>query len=110
MAPAQGSVAARVANAGIAGRAVNVAEKLITTVLVASTLKVLDPLRAIIDTACRFSVAGRTWYEHYKEKITELGLADEILEEPENESYRFGKGGSLRLGTPSRSVSAWSRA
>ena len=61
----------------------------------ASINKDLDYNVAVQDTACRFSVAGRIWYEAYLKKLDGLGLRGEAKERPEHESYRFGNGGTL---------------
>ena len=54
-----------------------------------------DSGRAVIDTACKFSVAGNAWYADYKAILESHGLGDEIEETPELERYRFGNGGVL---------------
>ena len=56
---------------------------------------VADEGLGVVDTACLFCVAGQSWYDNYKGLLTKMGLSDQILEESENELYRFGNGGTL---------------
>ena len=57
--------------------------------------KPVDEGIGVMDTACLLCVSGKKWYENYKDILTEMGLADQILEEPEDEVNRFGNGGTL---------------
>ena len=51
--------------------------------------------RGVIDTAARFTVAGRAWDRAYRQICAERGIGHLINVTPESEVYRFGNGGLL---------------
>ena len=51
--------------------------------------------RGVIDTAARYTVAGRAWDRAYRRICAERGIGHLINVTPESEVYRFGKGGLL---------------
>ena len=57
-------------------------------------VRIIDSGMTVVDTACKFSVAGDAWYTDFKRLLEEHGLANQIVEEPEHERYRFGNGGA----------------
>ena len=54
-----------------------------------------DPGCAVLDTACRFSVAGSLWWSDYEEKLKSAGIGDKVSQVAESHVYRFGDGGTL---------------
>ena len=52
--------------------------------------------RGVIDTAARYTVAGRAWDSAYRQICAERGIGHLINVMPESEVYRFGNGGLLR--------------
>ena len=51
--------------------------------------------RGVIDTAARYTVAGRAWDRAYRQICAERGIGHLINVTPESEVYRFGNGGLL---------------
>ena len=51
--------------------------------------------RGVIDTAARYTVAGRAWDRAYRQICAERGIGHLINVMPESEVYRFGNGGLL---------------
>ena len=51
--------------------------------------------REVIDTAARYTVAGRAWDRAYRQICAERGIGHLINVKPESEVYRFGNGGLL---------------
>ena len=51
--------------------------------------------RGVIDTAARYTVAGRAWDSAYRQICAERGIGHLINVMPESELYRFGNGGLL---------------
>ena len=51
--------------------------------------------RGVIDTAARYTVAGRAWDRAYRQICAERGIGHLINATPESEVYRFGNGGLL---------------
>ena len=51
--------------------------------------------RGVIDTAARYTVAGRVWDRAYRQICAERGIGHLINVTPESEVYRFGNGGLL---------------
>ena len=49
----------------------------------------------VIDTAARYTVAGRAWDRAYRRISAERGIGHLINVTPESEVYRFGNGGLL---------------
>ena len=49
--------------------------------------------RGVIDTAARYTVAGRAWDRAYRQICAERGVGHLINVTPESEVYRFGNGG-----------------
>ena len=49
----------------------------------------------VIDTAARYTVAGRVWDRAYRQICAERGIGHLINVTPESEVYRFGNGGLL---------------
>ena len=52
--------------------------------------EVADAGFGILDTACRYSVAGDRWYQDYLEQCQKHGLGQYCSEAAEDEVYRFG--------------------
>ena len=48
--------------------------------------------RGVLDTACRFTVAGAKWSNAYLKLVRTLGLGHLISITPELETYKFGVG------------------
>ena len=55
----------------------------------------LAEARGVIDTAARYTVAGRAWDRAYRQICAERGIGHLINVMPESELYRFGNGGLL---------------
>ena len=51
--------------------------------------------RGVIDTAARYTVAGRAWDRAYRQICAERGIGHLINVMPESELYRFGNGGLM---------------
>ena len=51
--------------------------------------------RGVIDTAARYTVAGRAWDRAYRQICADRGIGHLINVTPESEVYRFGNGGLL---------------
>ena len=51
--------------------------------------------RGVIDTAARYTIAGRAWDRAYRRICAERGIGHLINVTPESEVYRFGNGGLL---------------
>ena len=51
--------------------------------------------RGVIDTAARYTVAGRAWDRAHRRICAERGIGHFINVKPESEVYRFGNGGLL---------------
>ena len=51
--------------------------------------------RGVIDTAARYTVAGRAWDRAYSRTCAERGIGHLINVTPESEVYRFGNGSLL---------------
>ena len=51
--------------------------------------------RGVIDTAARYTVAGRAWDRTYRQICAERGIGHLINVTTESEVYRFGNGGLL---------------
>ena len=53
----------------------------------------MEGARGVIDTAARYTVAGRAWDRAYRRICAERGIGHLINVTPESEVYRFGNGG-----------------
>ena len=51
--------------------------------------------RGVIDTAARYTIAGRAWDRAYRQICAERGIGHLINVTRESEVYRFGNGGLL---------------
>ena len=57
-----------------------------------ATVAMQDSCVGILDTACRYSVAGEDWHHDFVAVLRSRGLSHEVTTVPETETYRFGNG------------------